>query len=76
MFKKLIVIGIFIAGCTTPSYPVDVRLEEAKRIDKRMKSDWKDEYVYICDTYGGKKVCGYEHRRDVERRLRMMRGGI
>jgi len=75
MFKKLIVIGILIAGCATPSSNF-MSLEEAKRIDKRMKSDWKDEYVYICDTYGGKKFCGYEHRRDVERRLRMMRGGI
>jgi hypothetical protein len=51
-------------------------LEEAKRIDKIAKSDWKKEYIYVCDTYGGKRFCQYAKRRDVERRIRMMTGGI
>jgi len=75
MFKKLILVGLFIAGCATPSSN-HMSLEEAKRLDKLAKSDWKKEYIYVCDTYGAKRVCSYAHRRDVALRLRMLRGGI
>jgi hypothetical protein len=75
MFKKLILIGVFITGCAAPSSN-HMSLTEAKRVDKLMKSDWRQDYIYICDTYGGKRICGYEHRRDVARRLRMMQGGL
>jgi len=75
MFKETMLVGVLIAGCATPS-PTHMTLEEAKRIDKIAKSDWKKEYIYVCDTYGGKRFCQYAKRRDVERRIRMMTGGI
>jgi len=67
---------ILLLGCASTPSPTHMTLEEAKRIDKIAKSDWKKEYIYVCDTYGGKRFCQYAKRRDVERRIRMMTGGI